>query len=441
MSSVALLADELRVALGSDLVRAGAGLERYRLGCLVPQAAALPGSEAEVARVLRFASEAALGVVPWGHGTFQGIGLPPARYDLALDLTRLDRLVAHEPADMTATAQAGLPFAALQSRLAEHGQFLPLDPPLAQASTLGGLLATRSSGPLRCRYGTARDLVLGLRIAHPDGTVTRAGASVVKNATGYDLTKLHLGAHGTLGVILEATLRVYPRPDLERAWWITAGDARLLQEIANRILTSHLVPDRVEYADAPVARAWGAPVEGPALCLSIGGMRESVEGQAVDLRRIVEEQGAALRDAGTGAEAWAPSGDFPWNLRAQGDSACWAVWRGGVPPAESAPALAALRQAVPPPSEMAGAATVAQGTLRGIFRGPSPGHVVQALAAGREALAPGGGYLVLLDAPPRVRDGVDPWGVSPGGLDVMRRLKRAFDPGSVLNPGRFVGGI
>jgi glycolate oxidase FAD binding subunit len=436
---VAVLAEELGALLGPGALRAGAALEPYRLGRLAPQAATLPGDEAEVARVLRFASEAGLGVVPWGHGTYQGVGLPPARYDLALDLTRLDRLVAHEPADMTATAQAGLSVAVLQSRLAEHGQFLPLDPPLARASTLGGLLATRASGPLRCRYGTARDLVLGLRIAHPDGTVTRAGASVVKNATGYDLPKLHLGAHGTLGVILEATLRLYPRPDLERSWWITAGDALRLQEVAIKILTSHLVPDRVEYADASAARLWGASVEGPALCVSLGGMRESVEGQAADLRRIVEERGAALREVG--ADVWTRSGDFPWSLPVPAPGACWAIWRAGVVPAESVPALGALRQVASSPSDTAGAATVSHGMLRGIFRGPSAAHVVQTVIAAREALASRGGYLVLLDASPTVREGVDPWGVSPEGLDVMRRMKRAFDPTCVLNPGRFVGGI
>jgi len=441
VSPVAVLTEELRALLGSTQIREGAGLDRYRLGCQVPQAAVLPRNEAEVCAALRFASDAALGAVPWGHGTYQSIGLPPTRYDLALDLSRLDRLVAYEPADMTATVQAGIPFTALQSRLAEHGQFLPLDPPLAHSSTVGGILATRSSGPLRCRYGTVRDLVLGLRIAHPDGTITKAGASVVKNATGYDVTKLHLGAHGTLGVILQATLRAFPRPELERGWWIAAADGLVLQELANRLLTSHLVPDRLEYADASASHAWGAPVKGAALGVSIGGIRESVEGQAVDLRRIVEGQGGALVDAGMGADAWRRCSDFPWDLRVPGEGTAWAIWRGGVLPADSLPALDAVRQAVTPLAAMAAAATIAHGTLRGIVRGPSGAEVVQVLAAARAALVSHGGYLVLLDAPPMVREAIEPWGTTPGGLDVMRRMKSAFDPTSVLNPGRFVGGI
>jgi glycolate oxidase FAD binding subunit len=441
MSSVAAIADELRTRLGSAEVRTGAGLEAYRLGRGVPQAAALPRDEAGVAGALRFASEAGLGVVPWGHGSYQSIGLPPSRYDLALDLRGLDRLVAHEPADMTTTAQAGIRFGELQSRLAAHGQFIALDPPLAGGSTLGGVLATRSCGPLRCRYGTARDLVLGLRIAHPDGTVTKAGASVVKNATGYDVTKLHLGAHGTLGVILEATLRVYPRPEVEQGWWIGSADGKLLQDVADRILTSSLVPDRVEFADPMAARTWGAPAGGPALFVNLGGIRESVAGQALELRRIVEGQGGTLVDAGVSPLACTCLGEFPWSVRGSSDGSPWAIWRGGVLPAESGAALGALRRAVAPLAEIGAAATVAHGALRGVLRAASAAHLAQALEAARTALAARGGYLVVLDASVSIRDAVEPWGIVPEGLDVMRRLKQAFDPRGVLNPGRLVGGI
>jgi len=441
MSPVAVVLEELRTRLGTTEVRTGTALESYRLGGRVPQAAVRPADAAAVARVLEFASDAGLGVVPWGHGSYQSIGRPPSRYDLAIDLSALDRLLAHEPADMTATVQAGISFAELQSRLAAHAQFLPLDPPLASGSTLGGVLATRSCGPLRCRYGTARDLVLGLRIAHPDGTVTKAGASVVKNATGYDVTKLHLGAHGTLGVILEATLRVYPRPDVERGWWIGFGDEKALQEAANRILASPLVPDRVEYLDAAAARTWGAPVSGSALFVSIGGIRESLAGQAGELRRVVEGLGGTLVDVGVDPMVWPSLSEFPWSVRASADGTPWVIWRGGVPPGESGGALAALREAVAPLAEMGAAATVSHGTLRGVLNAASAPGLAQAVGAARAALAARGGYLVVLDASASVRELIEPWGVTPEGLDVMRRLKRAFDPTGVLNPGRFVGAL
>jgi len=271
--------------------------------------------------------------------------------------------------------------------------------------------------------------------------VTKAGASVVKNATGYDVTKLHLGAHGTLGVILEATLRVYPRPEVEQGWWIGSVEANVLQDVGNRVLASPLVPDRVEYAEPAVARTWGAPREGPALLVSLGGIRESVAGRAADLRRIVEGQGAILVEAGGSPRICASLSEFPWSVRGPADGSPWAIWRGGVLPAESGTALAALGEAVTPLAEMEGAATIAHGALRGVLRAASAADLVQGLQAARASLAARGGYLVVLDASASLREALEPWGVVPEGLDVMRRLKQAFDPKGVLNPGRFVGGI
>jgi len=129
---------------------------------------------------------------------------------VALDLRRLDRVLAYEPGDLTATVQAGIRMDGLHRQVGDQGQIFPLDPPMAGQATLGGVLAANLSGPQRCRYGTARDLVLGVRVAHADGTITKGGSRVVKNATAYDITKLYIGSHGTLAVILEATIRLHP---------------------------------------------------------------------------------------------------------------------------------------------------------------------------------------------------------------------------------------
>ncbi|MGE5849006.1 MAG: FAD-binding oxidoreductase [Candidatus Methylomirabilota bacterium] len=435
------ITDGLRAIVGADHVLTGDGLPRYRLGTATAEAGVLPGDESEVSQVLRLAWEEGLAVVPWGGGTHQSIGYRPLRYDLALDLRRLNRLLEHEPADMTATAQVGIRMADLQRRLGDHGQFLPLEAAGAEDASLGGTLATRLTGTLRCRYGTARDLVLGVRVAHADGTITKAGAKVVKNATGYDVTKLYLGSHGTLGIILEATFRVYPRPAAEKAWWLPVADLETGQALASRILTSHLVPNRVELLDARAGRLCRSLTHGPSLLASISGIPKALQAQAGDMARLAEASGSGLREIPDPEQTWAAVGDFPWLTQGSGGAALRATWRGGVPPADCARGMRAVQEATRPWAEAAIAASVAHGALRGQFRAETAEALTRCLTASRAALTALEGYLVVLDAPEAVRHHVDVWGPLPDGFGAMKRLKAEFDPKGILNPGRFVGGI
>jgi glycolate oxidase FAD binding subunit len=431
--------EDLRAIVGAESLITEEAVEAYRLGRKTPRAVIMPGNEESVSRILAFAWEGNLGVVPWGGGCFQSIGNPPCRYDLALDLTRLNRLIAHEPADMTATAQAGVRMADVQRRLAEHGQFLPLDAPMPERATLGGVLATRLGGPLRCRYGTVRDLILGVRVAHADGTITQAGAKVVKNATGYDVTKLYLGSHGTLGIILEATCRLYPRPEVEQGWWLAASDLDAAQALANRILNSHLVPNRVELMEEGASRACG--FSGAGLVVSISGLPDTVEGQRVDLERIVGECGIRVAEICDAAGTWNALNEFPWRNPGWNGQGLEAVWRGGVPPADCTRAIRIIRKTIRQPAAVGIAATVSHGALRGCLHGETPEAIVEDLMAAREVLVGLGGYLVVMKLPEAARDRIDTWGTAPDGLGVMKRLKAAFDGKGILNPERFVGGI
>jgi glycolate oxidase FAD binding subunit len=435
------LTDGLRAIVGAEGVVAGPELAEYRLGAAVPQAVAFPRDESEVSRLLRVAWEEGLGVVPWGGGEHQSVGYPPSRYDLALDLRHLNRVLEYEPADMTATAQAGIRLADLQRHLEAGRQFLPLDPPLASHATLGGVLAANLSGPLRCRYGTARDLVLGIRVAHADGTVTKGGAKVVKNATGYDVTKLYVGSHGTLGVILEVTFRVYPRPVAEQAWWLPTPELQSAQAMATRILGSHIMPNRVELLDDIAGQACGSPERGPALLISFGGASEAIREQAADLARIAGELGIAATEVRTSEQTWTALCGFPWVTPRGSGGDRRAIWRGSVLPADCAKGMRAIQEVTHRWGEASMAASVAHGILRGEFRAETSEAVGWSLAAAREALGGMGGFLVVLDAPAPVRAQVDVWGPAPDGLGVMQRLKAAFDAKGILNPGRFVGGI
>src|SRR5712692_2625439 len=216
-----------------------------------------PASREEMAEALRLADSRGQAVAPVGGGTQLDLGMPPARLDLVIETTRLNTVVEYEPADLTVTVEAGLRFDELQKRLGEQGQFLALDPPAAPGATLGGLMATNASGPLRYAYGTARDVVIGTRVANPDGTITHAGGRVVKNVAGYDLNKLYIGSLGTLGVIVELSFKLAPIPPTTNT---IVGQVRNLDAargIIHAVTHSSLSPLAIELLGPRAASAAG----------------------------------------------------------------------------------------------------------------------------------------------------------------------------------------
>src|SRR6185295_4492682 len=189
-----------------------------------------------------------------------------------LRLDRLARVVDHQAADMTVTVEAGCPLPALAAVLAAAEQWLPLDPPRPEATTVGGMIAANLAGPLRASQGRVRDLLLGVRVVEASGALVASGGRVVKNVAGYDLPKLHVGALGTVGVIVEATFKVRPRPACEAAVLIACRTARDAAEAAEGILDSHAAPLWIEVA-GPGGLAEG-PGEGAAVAVGLGGIAE-----------------------------------------------------------------------------------------------------------------------------------------------------------------------
>ncbi len=208
--------DKLRSLVGPAHVLAGIECSPYVLEGRTPEAVVFPGSKEEIGSILTLAGERGVPVLPWGGGTALGIGSPPTRVGIVLGLKRLDRVIEHEPGDLTATVEAGITLGALQAYLGRRDQWLSLDPASSDQATLGGILASNASGPRRHLYGTFRDLLIGVTVVSAEGTVIRGGGKVVKNVAGYDLPKLFIGSFGTLGVVVEATFRLRPRPDEDR---------------------------------------------------------------------------------------------------------------------------------------------------------------------------------------------------------------------------------
>jgi glycolate oxidase FAD binding subunit len=373
-----------------------------------------PGSAEEAAEALREASEAGRRVRLRGGGTKLGWGnvTPPA--DVELSTERLDAILEHNEGDLTAIVQAGLPLARAQEAFARAGQMLPLDPPLGDgAATVGGVVATADSGPLRHRHHALRDLVLGVRVALPDGTVARAGSKVIKNVAGYDLGKLMSGAYGTLGLVAEVSLRLHPLP-LGTATAVGRGaDPALLAAVAASLAHQPLEAEALDVA-------WAG--EEGAVLARFGGASASER---------ASETAAALADSALDAEVVDDDAALWERQRAAQRSPGGVVLRVSTTQRGVAAALVAARDI---------SARVVGRAALGIVWITLPEASAQAVAALRAALAPA--RCVVLDAPPAVREALDPWGEEDRArVALMRRVKERFDPRGVCNPGLMVGGI
>src|SRR5882724_2024402 len=248
--------ENLRAIVGPENLRAGADAD---VVCgVLPQFVAEPKDEKQLAAALSIANEAGFSVVPRGGGTKLDWGNPPKKADLVLSTVRLNQIVEHVWADLTVTVEAGCTLKSLQKKLAQHGQRLALDALWPERATIGGMLSTNDSGALRLRFGALRDLIIGVTIALPDGTLASSGGKVVKNVAGYDLPKLVTGALGTLGVITRAVFRLHPLPRSKRACSITAANAEEAQRIvlaiqdsklAHTFLQSHFSDDATPTSD------------------------------------------------------------------------------------------------------------------------------------------------------------------------------------------------
>jgi glycolate oxidase FAD binding subunit len=440
-----LLARELTAVVGAAHCLQGADRGPYVVDGRTPGAVVLPGTTAEVQRVVRAAAEAGWPVVPWGGGTRMALGPPPREGALVLVTRRLRRVVEHEPGDLTATVEAGLTIEALQAALGARGQWLPLDPPLPGRATLGGVLAATTAGPRRQLYGTARDLVIGLRIVGPDGELVRAGGKVVKNVAGYDLAKLHIGALGTLGILVEVSLKLRPRPEADRGLLGAFPNAPAALAAARGLVD--LGPHSLEAIDAVLVGA-GEPLgprrpgERALLLVAFEGLQATVAWQCAEAGRRLRAGAAlavtALDEAGTTLAL-----DAVRDCRAS-EAPAWAVATVVVPGAALARYLAAAVQAASPALAVAAHAGLGIATLFLGAGGEPPPSTAQAIAV-LEALRAGAraheGHLRLDRAPLPVKEKMSVWEPPGPTHSLMRAIKTRLDPAGVMNPGRFVEGL
>ena len=424
----------------------------YAVDGLSPMAVAAPEDRRQVAEVMRWAAENRVTVFPRGGGTKLGLGNPPGRVGLVLDLRRLNRVVDYQPGDMTVTVEAGITLAELQRELAAARQLAPLESPLPERATVGGVLATASVGAMAHAYGPPRDWLIGIGVIGADGVATKAGGRVVKNVTGYDLNKLYTGSLGTLAVIVEATFKVSPRPPEEGV--LAAAFGSMSDAVAAGRAALNLAAGPVSYlaVTGGLARHLRA---GPGAALVGDGLGERMDGlglgffsgRAGGVRRRAEETSAFL--LGEGGAGGVARGDAEVAVAVRQ----WAAdvgWQDEFAPTLSLK-LSAPRRVIPVLADagrrigLLGAAQEVMadpgfGTVRLFFWGDADdAAILETVAETRRVAREHGGVAIVESCHPSVKAQMDVWGDAPDGMDLMRRIKQQLDPHSLLNPGRFVG--
>ncbi len=390
---------------------------------VIPQKIFEPVTEQELAKALAWANENSVAIAARGGGTKLGWGSPPSALDAVISTKRLGRVLEHAWGDMTATVEAGCTVAHLQDELAKHGQRLAIDPLFADRATIGGLIATNDSGALRLRYGSVRDLIIGVSVALSDGTLAKSGGKVVKNVAGYDLPKLMTGALGTLGVITQATFRLHPLPKESQTLSFACAEAGATNRLILAIMDSTLVPTGVQLRmDSRLTST---------VDVRLDGIRAGIEAQRKLLQQLASDMRAGEAE------------DKVWRAREE-------LWQGAEPslicklsfmPSQLAAAIEGIMRLCSSPQ--LGWRMVAQGiglaTLR--IEAPESAQLQFALNGIRATVQAGGGTVVVLNCPLGMKKQIDVWGATGDAQRLMLRVKQQFDPRGILNRGRFVGGI
>ncbi|MGH7855457.1 MAG: FAD-binding oxidoreductase [Candidatus Binatia bacterium] len=417
------LMQRLQSGLGSGAVSADTdALNSHRIDGITPHLVVTPGSAEQIGAVLRTCSEAGATVIPWGGGTAMALGNPPRQADVVIKLEKLNRVIEHDAANLTVTAQCGMTLNALQSTLAAQKQFVPIDAPFPARATLGGIIAANLNGPRRSFYGSARDLVIGMKVVLASGESIKAGGKVVKNVAGYDMCKLFVGSVGTLGIITEATFRVAPAAE-SAATFIGRGTLAQTQRFSAELSLSRLLPAAAYLLNEKSEKDWRVA----AWC---EGFAETVERHLREFQAVAGRIGMTqevARDENH-IELWERLRDFPLTPNRL-------IYRVTLPRA----AIFDFLERVSGWNSSEVISDTSMGTIWLEFPASKTALArfseVESMARERR------GHAVVFAAPAALKAAINIWGPAPPTISLMREIKRQFDPSELLNPGRFLGGI
>jgi glycolate oxidase FAD binding subunit len=443
-----LIVQKLESLLGPDHVVAAEQNSELKLEGVGPLPIAYVRSTEELAEVVRLAASENWAIIPVGGATKLEIGNLPRRADLFVSTSRMNSIPEHPPEDLIATVQAGSTLAVFQETLSRHNQFLPVESPFCERSTMGGLVATACHGPSRLGWGTARDWLIGLRVVTGEGRIAKAGGKVVKNVAGYDLMKLYTGSYGTLAIIAEMSFKLRPRPSAETTLIGLFQTPEQSLEAAQRLIKSQLAPVAIELFGARALRISfpEARVDDGSwyLAARFTGLPEAFKNQRARLSDLWQGLSTDMIEISESSrEGWQRAVDFGRYFNHS------ISLRVSVLPSRLGEMIALLREQL---STVASdyETLIDSGTgIARVFVNAAEEELVESRLQRwrvsvhnlRSFCEREGGSVIMERAPLVMKPKIDAWGELLSAANLMRTIKGKFDPKGILNPGRFVAGI
>ncbi len=417
----------------------------YLVDGVAPVDVVSPATEQELSQIVASANTDGLGIIPYGGGTRMSVGNLPDRACLVVDMTKLNRVVSHNYADLTASFQAGATMGFVSEVLAQQGQLLAIDPPAPDRATVGGTLAAAVSGPLKWHFGHPRDTVIGMKVVQPNGSISKSGGQVVKNVSGYDMSRLHIGGMGSLGIILEASFKLTPIPMYEKTVLASFDSGATAMNAAMSVFNSYVMPLAMVAFTSSVASRIG--VEGNKanryyMAIRLGGRTRTLVRQENEICATFRREGASSIQVteGNASNFWRSLSDFGWSS----NTVPLLNIRIATLPSRVRDVLDMVDQLRDSGLEPAAITEPGFGTVEANWFGPCDvpdSALASAVATARKQVSALGGTSIVQRCPPDVKAGIDVWGESHPGIEVMRRMKSQYDPNGIMNPGRFVGRI
>ncbi|HEY0722805.1 MAG TPA: FAD-binding oxidoreductase, partial [Pyrinomonadaceae bacterium] len=415
------LAGRLSASLGGDAITAEESqLTAHAVDSTIAKLICTPATVEQLAAAVRICAEAQASIAPWGGGTAIILGNAPRTLDVVVKTYRLNRLIDHDHANLTATAQSGITLSALQTALMGQKQFVPFDPPLPERSTVGGIVAANLNGPRRSSYGSVRDLVIGIKVVLASGETIKAGGKVVKNVAGYDMCKLFTGSLGSLGIITELTLRVAPVP-AQSATFIATGTLADVAECASQLTRTKLLPTIAYLIGSGEIALWQ-------LAVSFDGFAETVERQTKAMMEIAQRL-SLTHEAIDGAK----QRNFWQAIAALPVCQDRLIYRLTVPRGCLTQTISTILDWIKIQPALKICADVGMGTAWLLLPANQPALELfpRLIALAQQQR----GHAIIFAAPASLKKSIEVWGATTPAHTLMRKIKQEFDPMGLLNPG------